>query len=143
MQTMNTGHLIATASVLVGVTLVALQLLWRRWNMRKMTEEVANRFIDPAMYQHWLNVQTGVIDQRKKWNDISESQQHSVRFLMSYFETLGVLLHRRVIDRQLLEDLFGDIVVLLYECTKDYLTQLRELRQNQEAYAKFEYLATR
>lgn len=139
---MNTGDLLTAASILAGAALVALQLfLQRRWNIQKTTEEITNRFIEPAMYQHWNTIQTSVVDQRKPWDDITSDEQHSVRMLMSYFETIGILFRRRVVDRAMLEDLFSDVVILLYECTRSYLPRLRSQRESQAVYAEFEYLA--
>jgi hypothetical protein len=139
---MNNGDLLTAASILIGAALVALQLfLQRRWNIQKTTEEITNRFIEPTMYQHWNIIQASVVDQRKPWDDISAEEQRSVRMLMSYFETLGILVRRRVVDRAMLADLFSDVVILLYDCTKGYLPRLRSQRQSQAVYAEFEYLA--
>jgi hypothetical protein len=93
------------------------------------------------MYGHWNTIQASVVEQHKPWDQISAEEQHSVRMLMSYFETLGILVRRRVVDRPMLADLFSDVVILLYECTKEYLPRLRTQRQSQAVYAEFEYLA--
>jgi hypothetical protein len=139
---MNSGDLLTAASILAGAALVALQLFFqRRWNIQKTTEEITNRFIEPSMYQHWNAIQESVVNQRKPWDDISADEQRSVRMLMSYFETLGILVRRRVVDRAMLADLFSDVVILLYECTREYLPKLRSQRQSQAVYAEFEYLA--
>lgn len=139
---MNTGDLLTAASILAGATLVSLQLfLQRRWNIQKTTEEITNRFIEPNMYQHWNTIQSSVVEQRKPWEGISADEQQSVRMLMSYFETLGILFRRRVVDRAMLADLFSDVVILLYQCTKEYLPKLRQQRQSQAVYAEFVYLA--
>jgi hypothetical protein len=139
---MDTGNILTAASILAGATLVALQLfLQRRWNIQKSTEEIANRFIEPAMYQHWNVVQASVVEQHRKWEDISTDEQQSVRMLMSYFETLGILARRRIVDRQMLDEFFHDVVILLHDCTKDYLPKLRKQRQSELVYTGFEYLA--
>lgn len=139
---MSTGDLLTAASILAGAALVAIQLfLQRRWNIQKTTEEISNRFIEPSMYQHWNAIQDTVVKRGAKWEEIPTEAQHSVRMLLSYFEALGILFRRRVVDRKMLDDLFGDVVILLHRCVQSYLPDLRKERQSDAVYAEFEYLA--
>ena len=139
---MDNGDILTAASILVGAALVAVQLfLQRRWNIQKSTEEIANRFIEPTMYQHWNRIQPSVVEQRQRWEQISDDEKESVLILLSYFETIGVLVLRRVVDWQILFDLFGEVVPLLRDSVTDFLPKLRAIRRSEAVYAEFELLA--
>jgi len=139
---MDNGDILTATSILVGAALVAVQLfLQRRWNIQKSTEEIANRFIEPTMYQHWSRIQPSVVEQRQRWEQISNDERESVLILLSYFETIGVLVLRRVVDRQILFDLFGEVVPLLRDSVVDFLPTLRAIRRSEAVYAEFELLA--
>jgi hypothetical protein len=133
---------LTAASIFAGAALVALQLfLQRRWDIQRSTEEITHRFTEPAMYGHWNLIQPSVVEQHKKWEEISPEEQRSVRMLLSYFETVGFLFRKRIIYRRMIVDLFGDVVVLLYDCTRNFLPRLRVLRNSDAVYAEFEFLA--
>ena len=143
-ETLDSGELrmedlLAAASIFAGAALVALQLfLQRRWNIQRSTEEITHRFTEPTMYEHWNLIQPSVVEQRKKWEEISAEEQRSVRILLSYFETVGFLF---AIYRRMIIDLFGDVITLLYGCTSNFLPRLRALRQSDAVYAEFEFWA--
>src|SRR5690349_20597263 len=126
---MDSGDILTAASILVGTALVAVQLfLQRQWNIQKSTEEICNRFIEPSMYQHWIRIQSSVVTQRQKWEQISEEERESVLILLSYFENIGVLVLRKVVDRQIIFDLFGQVVPVLKDSVADFLPKLRSIR---------------
>jgi hypothetical protein len=136
------GELLTALSILAGASALAIQLyLQRRWDKGKSTEEICNRFIEPDMYKHWNSIQTTVVEHRKKWDDLSDEQQESVRMLLSYFETIGILVRRRVVDSRIVLDLFDEIISLLFECTSSFLPRLRAIRRSEYIYCEFEALA--
>lgn len=139
---MAAGDYLTALAILVGAALVAIQLhLQRRWNRQKSTEEICNRFIEPEMYKHWNTIQLSVVQKHKTWDDITEDEQASVRMLLSYFETIGILVRHRVVDRQMIADLFGDVIALLDSCTRQFLPRLRAERKSEAVYSEFSYLA--
>jgi hypothetical protein len=58
----------------------------------------------------------------------------------TYFTGIGVLVKRGLIDKELVNDLMGDIVVRFWEKNEDYIYFIRELRDWPTLGEHFEYL---
>lgn len=58
----------------------------------------------------------------------------------TYFTGIGVLVKRRLIDKELVNDLMGDIIVRFWERNEDYLFYIRDQRGWQTLGEHFEYL---
>ena len=58
----------------------------------------------------------------------------------TYFTGIGVLVKRGLINKELVNDLMGDIIVRFWERNEDYINYVRELRDWQTLGEHFEYL---
>jgi hypothetical protein len=57
-----------------------------------------------------------------------------------FFEELGILLHRKLVDISLVDDLFSGPIIRFWEASKPYVEEARK-RLNEPQYAEwFEYL---
>jgi len=61
-------------------------------------------------------------------------------FVFRFFEEVGVLLRKKLIDIALVDELFGNNVKMTWEKTKDTILEDARRRVNPRAYENFEYL---
>ena len=66
-------------------------------------------------------------------------KRHIVSFVCMFFEEVGVLLHKGLIDIDLVDELFGDSIQLTWEKLKNFIGEARK-RYRPGAYLHFEYL---
>jgi hypothetical protein len=139
---------IASASVVAGVIYYSLQvrhqnLQIQQQNKMRQTDLVMrlySTFDSMEFLEAWRKVYfteyTDYDDFLKKLKGKREVAMKVFRF----YEQVGVLLRRKLIDIDLVDDLFGNNAIITWEKTKGSI--LEELRKtvNPRAYENFEYL---
>ena len=66
-------------------------------------------------------------------------KRHIASFVCMFYDEVGVLLHKRLIDIDLVDELFGDAIPLMWEKLKNFIEEARR-RYRPGAYLHFEYL---
>ena len=66
-------------------------------------------------------------------------KRHIASFVCMFYDEVGVLLHKGLIDIDLVDELFGDAVPLMWEKLKNFIEEARR-RYRPGAYLHFEYL---
>jgi hypothetical protein len=66
-------------------------------------------------------------------------KRHIVSFVCMFYEEVGVLLHKGLIDIDLVDELFGNTIEITWEKLGHFLEEARK-RYRPGAYAHFEYL---
>ena len=63
-----------------------------------------------------------------------------LNYVCSFFEGVGVLVHRNFLDPQLVDDLMSSYIFLTWEKIGPYIKEIRLRRNRPELWDKFEYL---
>jgi len=140
---------LASASVIAGVIYYALQL---RHQTKVRQTDLAIR-MNP-----WMNVSGSELTdaiaktwslEYKNYDDFVErygpftlgkSEQKAVHMLINYFEGIGLLLKKNLMDTGFAWDLFGSSYFLAWEKVKPLVEGLRRQYAMPDAWSYFEYL---
>jgi hypothetical protein len=142
--------MVAAAGVLVGVALTVLQL----------RAFVKDRHIDLAFRMNpWMNISGSELTEAiakvwsleyKDYDDFVERygfpvpserpEQKALHMIMNYFEGIGLLLKRNLMDVDFAWDLFGSSYFVAWEKVKPLVEGLRKQYDTPDAWSYFEYL---
>jgi hypothetical protein len=76
----------------------------------------------------------------KSPNDASNKIKIAVRTQAAFYEGVGVLLHRKLIDTDLVDDLFSSPIIQAWEKLEPIIKTTRERRKRPQIWEWFEYL---
>src|SRR6266850_6454766 len=93
------------------------------WNRRKAAAEVNSGFLAPHIQAHWQRIYEPVIHDKKTYSTLAPAEQASVRELLTYLESVGLLLKHSVVDREIVFELLGDAWPTLYRCASTYIIE--------------------
>jgi len=139
---------IASASVVAGVVYYVLQLRHQTkirqtdLAMRLYSTWGTKEFRDILMEVHSLEFKDYEDFVKKYGPWLSKGPAQTAIFTVAtYFQTVGFLLYRKIIDISFIYDLFGFLGVKLYwEKTKPVIMGLREQFNDAKVFVWFEYL---
>ncbi|HVP27053.1 MAG TPA: hypothetical protein VMT26_05240 [Candidatus Bathyarchaeia archaeon] len=130
---------IASASVVVGVVYYALEL--RHQNRIRQTDLVMKLYSQfdslefQKVYEEVLNREPmNYYDYEKKYGWAEATA------VGMFFEGIGILLHRKLVDIELVDDMFTSHIKWTWEKYKDITYEGRKLTNQPEIYEWFEYL---
>jgi hypothetical protein len=130
---------IASASVVAGVIYYALQI--RNQNRTRQTDLVMklySNFNSPEFQKTWEQIlkreAKDLQDYQKKYGNAE-----SVTVGM-FFEGIGILLKRKLIDIELVDDMFTSPIKMTWEKMKNMTLESRKIYNRPETFEWFEYL---
>jgi hypothetical protein len=136
---------IASAGVLAGVIYYILEIRhqrrlrqteslfklspWFNMNAREMQEAITQTCsIEYKNYEDYL----------KKY---AEKPEHTaLKILGNYFEGIGILVQRKLIDTEIVHDFWGDIITSSWEQIKPLITDMRKDSGDHNMFVFWEYL---
>jgi hypothetical protein len=130
---------IASASVVAGVIYYALQI--HHQNKMRQTDLVMklySQFNNLEFQKIWNEV---LKRERKDWHDYDEKYGWAEATAIGmFFEGIGILLKRRLIGIELVDDMFTTPIKWTWEKMKDITLEYRKVRDDPEILEWFEYL---
>jgi hypothetical protein len=146
-QTVSIG--IASASVVIGVVYYIFQirhqtkvrqtdLIMRLYATLGSKEFVEN---DVSIFNQEVNDSQGFMLKYGSFPKFMESPEY-VPYMMDseFFEGVGILLHRKLVDIELVDDLFSSPIITIWEKTLPMTKALREYFKRPQLAEWFEYL---
>ncbi len=141
----NVAEIIGAAIVIGGVVFAVVQIHdFRRQRFELATLEIVRTFQSPE-----LNRASGLVwglpDDLSlhEMSKLDREVQDAVRLVAATYESLGVLVHRRVVSLELVGDLMGGSVETTWAKIKPMTFQLREALSQRNIYEWFQWLAER
>lgn len=136
---------IATSgATIIGAVLIVLQLRQTHlWNRRIATQTACNEFNSPHIYEHWKAFRKRVALGPVSHGSLNPDEEASVMVLLSYFETIGLLVKHNILDEELVFDCFGSLVPKLAESFDDCVQSFRKERNDKRVYERFSEMAMR
>ena len=131
---------VAAAGVLVGVVYYILDM--RHQNKVRQTDLVMrlySTFDSLEFLEAWNRIFFAEDGDYDAFLKKLGGKRHIVSFVAMFYEEVGVLLHKKLIDIDLVDELLGDSIQLTYEKLKNMLEEARK-RYRPGAYLHFEYL---
>jgi len=131
----------AAAGVLIGVVFAVLQL--RDLVKTRQTDLVLrlyDKFSSKDFQDAWEIVRKR-IGELENINKIDETIGFSeISIVCSFYEELGILLKRKLLDTSMIEDLFGGAIDMAWERVKTHVLEARQQYKAPTIYYYFEYL---
>jgi len=130
---------VASASVVAGVIYYVFQI---RHQTRLRQTDLVTR-----LYSQFTNLEF-----QKTWNDILKREakdysDYEKKYGLAetvavgmFFEGIGILLKRKLIDIELVDDMFTSPIKMTWEKMRDNTLEARKVRNQPEIFEWFEYL---
>ena len=136
--------MVAAAGVLVGVVYYILDMKNQtRIRQTDLVMRLYDRFSGTEFQDAWARVRTETSD-FKNIDDLYDVDKkvalREVNQVCLFFEEIGILLQRKLLDTRMVEDLFGGAVARAWEKMKTGVTKLRQQFNDPSIYYYFEYL---
>jgi hypothetical protein len=134
--------MVASASVVAGVIYYAFQI--RHQNRMRQTDLLLRLYstMDSLEFlEAWHKIFW--MPEPKDYDDFVEKlggKRHIAAFVVLFYEEVGVLLRRKLIDIGLVDDLFSDSLKLTWEKVRTPMLEVRKRGIYPRAYENFEYL---
>jgi hypothetical protein len=132
--------MLASASVIAGVVYYALQLRHQtRMRQTDLVMRLYSTYDSLEFLEAWNRIfftENGDYDAFLKKLG---GKRHIISFVAMFYEEVGVLLHKRLIDIDLVDELFGNSITITWEKLRNMLEEARK-RYRPGAYVHFEYL---
>jgi hypothetical protein len=133
--------MIASAGVFAAAIYYVLQL--KHQNKMRQTDLVMrlySTFDSMEFLEAWRKI---YFTQFKDYDDLVKKLEGKNEIAMKvfrFYEQVGVLLRKRLIDTELVDTLFGNNAVITFEKTKGLILKEMRGKVNPRAYENFEYL---
>jgi hypothetical protein len=134
LQTISVG--IASASIVIGVIYYGLQIRHQsRTRDTDMVIRLSSAFDNVEFTNAYTRIATTKSDSLKDF--VEKCSPQALFMVGNYYERIGVLLHRKLIDAGLISDILN--VEVMWETMKPYVLYMRE-RYGSATFEWFEYL---
>jgi hypothetical protein len=130
--------IISATSVTAGVFFAVLSL--RNLVRQRQTEflyELQSVLINEEYRRAWAKIRDSTL---VDYEDCVQTCEYEFELVIAFYETLGILLKRKLIDPQLLTDIFGASILRVWNRSKLYVSGARNDVQDSTLYWGFEYL---
>jgi hypothetical protein len=126
----------AAVGVLVGVVLTVVELRnLTKTRQMDLIMKVNSTWLSKEMLQSWDTLRK---TEFKNYSDYEEKCSVESRQIVGFFDSLGLLLKRRLVDIGLISDLF--ILEAPWKKMKPFVEGLRERANDRRLHGHFEYL---
>jgi hypothetical protein len=136
---------IASAGILIAAVYYVLQI--RHQTRIRQTDLIMRLYTVfgsqefGESYQEVINIKTKDTDYlTKSSDDASNKTKLAVRTIAAFFEGVGVLLHRKLINIEIVDDLFSSPIMMAWEKLEPIIKSTREQRKRPQIWEWFEYL---
>ena len=141
----NLAEVLGTLTIVGSVLFAVIQIRQYRQQLRETaTLELMNRFQTPE-FSHAFRVirslREGVTS--SELNARNPETEEAAMFVCSVYETLGVLVFRRILPFQVVEDLTGGAIALCWRKLRGWIEEVRAETSNDRVFEWFQWLAER
>ncbi len=134
--------LISTIAIIVGLIFAGVQL----WILNRQREgEAAIQLLHSFQTPEFHEAVSILVDlpenlSKKEIEERLGEKMTCMRVLFGTFESLGILIFRREIDINLVEDFFSGVIILTGKKFKNYINEVREISNRQTYYEWMQWL---
>ncbi len=136
--------LIETVAIVFGVLFAAVQL--RQFRMTRHHEaisELVRSFQTPEFIHAMATVYRMDADLRPRDVLANAELTGQIHLFGQTVETIGVLVHRRHVPLDIVDDIYGDVLILCWQKLKPHVDSNRRVENNPAAFEWFEWLTDR
>ena len=134
--------MISTSAIVAAGIFAGVQLrLYNKQRARESALQLVHSFRTPEFLRA-LNIVFDLPEglSKKELEDRLGDKLVDVLVVFGTFESLGILVYRREIDIQLVEDFFSGIIILSGQKLRRYLVEVRETSRRETYYEWFQWL---
>jgi hypothetical protein len=141
----NLAEVFGTLTIIGGLLFAVIQIRQYRQQLRETaTLELMNKFQTPEFAQAFRilrSLREDVPSSELKANN--PETEEAAMFVCSVFETIGVLVFRRILPFQVVEDLTGGAIVLCWRKLRTWIEEIRVETSNERVFEWFQWLVER
>lgn len=137
------AKIIGSIAVISGIIFGVIQIRHYRQQRRDVAAvQIVNSFQIPdfnkALRKVWSLPDNTSITEIRELGDDWEEAAFQIGMTL---ETMGVLVHRRIVPLPILDELMGDAILILWRKLSPWVEQLRAEQKRDSAYEWFQWLA--
>jgi hypothetical protein len=141
----NLAEVLGTLTIIGSVLFAVIQIRQYRQQLRETaTLELMNRFQTPEFAQAFRIIRS--LREGAPSIEINGSDpetEEAAMFICSVYETVGVLVFRRILPFQVVEDLTGGAIALSWRKLSAWIEEIRVETSNDRVFEWFQWLAER
>jgi uncharacterized phage-associated protein len=107
------------------------------WNRRKATQDACDDFLDPKLFALWQRIYDPVVQSGKLYGQLNKEEQQAVHTLLSFLESMAILIRHDVVDEKIVFDHFGTVWPPLYHCSKEFISETVGKRNDDRVFEHF------
>lgn len=141
----NLAEVFGALTIIGGLLFAVIQVRQYRQQLRETaTLELMNRFQTPEFAQAFRTLRSLPDDvPSSKLNADNPETEAAAMFVCSVYETVGVLVFRRILPFQVVEDLTGGAIALCWRKLRTWIQEIRVETSNDQVFEWFQWLAER
>ena len=141
----NLAEVFGTLTIIGGLLFAVIQIRQYRQQLRETaTLELMNKFQTPEFSQAFRILRSLREDvSASELNANSPETEAAVMFVCSVYETVGVLVFRRILPFQVVEDLTGGAIMLCWRKLGAWIEEIRVETSNDRVFEWFQWLVER
>ena len=141
----NLAEVLGTLTIIGGLVFAVIQIRQYRQQLRETaTLDLMNKFQTPEFAQAFQVL-------RSLPEDVSATElradkpeaEAAAMSVCAVYETVGVLVFRRILPFQIVEDLTGGAIVMCWRKLRRWITEIRADTANQRVFEWFQWMAER
>jgi len=141
----NIARIVGSVVVISGVIFGIIQIRQYQQQRRDIAAvQLVNSFQSPEFNRSLRSVWS--LPDSASWQELQSSgnewQEAAFQVGMT-METMGVLVYRRIVPLEILDELMGDAILVLWRKLQPWVRQLRTEQKRDSAYEWFQWLAER
>ncbi|MFX0056458.1 MAG: DUF4760 domain-containing protein [Promethearchaeota archaeon] len=133
---------IASISVVIGLVLALLQLRdQNRTRQAQLFMEIYSQFSQSGFLDFSLRLKEAFLEHKEDDNpDFWEKNRGNALSVLSFYEGVGVLVKRKLVDINLVADLISGPCMSLWKAIEPWVLKSREIDRRPQTWEYFEYL---
>ena len=141
----NLAEVLGALTIIGGLLFAVIQVRQYRQQLRETaTLELMNRFQTPEFAQAFRTLRSLPDDvPSSELNADNPETEAAAMFVCSVYETVGVLVFRRILPFQVVEDLTGGAIALCWRKLRPWIEEIRVETSNDRVFEWFQWLVER
>jgi hypothetical protein len=141
----NLAEVFGTITIIGGLVFAIIQIRHYRRQLRETaTLELMNKFQSPEFAQAFRTLRSlGDDVPSSELNANNPETEAAAMFVCSVYETVGVLVFRRILPFQVVEDLTGGAIALCWRKLRAWIQEIRVETSNDRVFEWFQWLVER
>ena len=138
LHNIDTLQLMGFVGAVIGASFAIYQLSeTRKWNRRNASQVACYEFSHPPISESWKLIYEPIVDNHKKYDQLSDEQKEKAQDMLFFFEKLAISIEYKIVEKKIIEDYFEPYLSEFYEATREYIEMRQREKGHEKEYERF------